>query len=374
MTPMKVLIKAPLSPYTGYGNDGIGMARAFMRWGADVYLQPTIVQAPLPEDVAVLLAKELRAPFDLAINHVDPAALDSTQGIASASAVCIGWTMWEYSNLGNLPGRSKLRKKLREFDAVVGYDDVTVDGFRSHFSGPLIIQQGGFWPKDWPLMERDYFEENFYFCMLGVLSERKDPFVAIEAFIMAQREHPEFAKHARLSLKTNVPGLHSSMADVHEGLRIYYDNWPYETVLKFYESQHVLVAPSRGEGKNMPALEFMSTGGTVIATDWAGHTQWLDSSYAYPLDYELKPVSPEYPNTLNARASVQHLKELMIHTFENRAEVKRKADLAGQIIPRACSWDTVIENLMRKLSYALPQGPALWEQAVACRVERSDDE
>ena len=274
---MKVLLKLPLSTYTGYGNDGIGMARAFMRWGADVYVQPTVVQPPLPEDIAYLLTKELIAPFDLAINHVDPAALDATHGIAEASAVTIGWTMWEYSNLGNLPGRSKLRKKLKKFDALVGYDDVTIDGFREYYSGPLIVQQGGFWPEDWPAVERDFFEENFYFCMLGVLSERKDPFRAIEAFSMAKAENPEFDKRARLSLKTNMPGLHSSMEDVYPGLRIYYDNWPTDLVRKFYESQHVLLAPSRGEGKNMPALEFMSTGGTVIATDWAGHTQWLDS-------------------------------------------------------------------------------------------------
>jgi glycosyltransferase involved in cell wall biosynthesis len=223
-------------------------------------------------------------------------------------------------------------------------------------------------------MERDWFEENFYFCMLGVLSSRKDPFVAIEAFTQAKHENPEFDKHARLSLKTNTPGLHSSMEDVYPGLRIYYDNWPYETMKKFYASQHVLLAPSRGEGKNMPALEFMSTGGTVIATNWAGHTQWLDSSYAYPLNYELKPVDSKHPKTLNARADVQHLKELMLHTFENRAEARMKGELASRVIPKMCSWDTVVENLLRKLQYAVPNGNRLWEAAMECREEQDDDD
>ena len=72
---LKVLLKTPMSVYTGYGNDGIGIARALMRSGADVYLQPTHVDAPLPEDIAMLLTKRLVAPFDLMIHHVDPAQL-----------------------------------------------------------------------------------------------------------------------------------------------------------------------------------------------------------------------------------------------------------------------------------------------------------
>ena len=53
----------------------IGLAQALTRYGADVYLQPTHVDAPLPKDVANLLTKELDAPFDLYINHIDPSQL-----------------------------------------------------------------------------------------------------------------------------------------------------------------------------------------------------------------------------------------------------------------------------------------------------------
>lgn len=356
---MKVLITAPFSTYSGYGNDGIGMARAFIRMGADVYLQPTSVTAPLPMDVAALLTKEVQAPFDLNIIHVDPGAMKLKPEMARVADLTIGWTMWEYDNFGNLKGRSKLKKNLQHFDALIGYDEVSSNCLKSVFDGPVITQQGGFWPEDWKPIQRNFHDEDFYFCMIGVLSERKDPWVAIQAFSDAREQDPEFAKHGRLALKTSLPGLHSKMEDVFPGLRIFYDVWPTEVVKQFYAANHVLLAPSRGEGKNMPALEFQSTGGVVIATNWGGHREWLDPAYSYPLDYELAPVNSDFPNTHNARASVEHLTELMLHTFHNRDEVRRKGELAAQIIPQLASWDNAVERLFMKLK-DVPGGDLLW--------------
>lgn len=366
---MKVLLKVPLASYSGYGNDGIGMARAFVRWGADVYLQPTVVQAPIPEDVAFLLTKELRAPFDLVINHVDPSVLNASDELRRSADVIVGWSMWEYSNFKNLPGRSKLKKNLKNFDAIVGYDEVSSDCFKPYFKGPVLTVQGGFWPEDWPEMERDWDAEDFYFCMVGVLSERKDPFLAVQAFSELKTEHEDFNEHARLSLKTVAPGLHSKMQDVYPGLRIFYDVWPTEVLKNFYAAQHVLLAPSRGEGKNMPALEFQSTGGVVIATDWGGHRQWLNPAYNYPLNYELQPVDNQHPDTLNARASVEHLKELMLHVFRNRNEAREKGAMAARVIPANSSWDSVIERLLLRVAESVEGGDKLWVKAQMARQE-----
>lgn len=123
----------------------------------------------------------------------------------------------------------------------------------------------------------------------------------------------------------------------------------------------------------MPALEMQATGGTVIATNWGGHTQWLNKEYNYPLDYTLAPVDPEFPETLNARADVEHLKELMLHAYQNRDEVRRKGELAAQIIPKLASWDTVIERLLLQLKDSVPNGEKLWAAAQSCRKDRTDD-
>lgn len=365
---MKVLLRVPLSPYSGYGNDGIGIARAMLRWGIDVYLEPTSVQAPLPEDVAQLLTKPLQAPFDLILHHVDPAALEMTETVASAGELNVAWTMWEYSNFHNLPGRSKLKKKLKLYDAVVAYDPVSQACITEYYRGFVPIVQGGFWPEDWPEVKRDWHSERFGFCMVGQLHERKNPFVAIQAFNELKHEYPEEFAPAELHLKTNLPGLHSGLEQVIPKLKVHFATWSDDVLRQFYAAQHVLISTSRGEGKNMPALEFQSTGGTVIATNWGGHQQWLNSEYNYPLDYSLTPV-PGSPNTEWAAASVEHLKEQMLHTFRNRAEARRKGELAAQIIPKMSSWDSVLERLFHQLD-TTEKGRGIWAKAAAAAPKR----
>jgi glycosyltransferase involved in cell wall biosynthesis len=363
---LKVLLKAPMSVYSGYGNDGIGIARALMNNGADVYLQPTHVDAPLPEDIAMLLTKRLVAPFDLMIHHVDPAQLGILKEEKSACSVTVAWTMWEYNSLDNLKGRSKLRKAMKSYDILLGYDQVTVDAFQSYLSSvnTYAVLQGGYLPEKWPKVERDFFENRFGFAMCGVLSERKDPFVSIMAFKELKEEYPEEFEPAELHLKTTAPGLHSMMEQWVPKLRVHYDSWPESVLKEFYAAQHVLLAPSRGEGKNMPALEFQSTGGPVIATNWGGHTGWLSSEYAYPLDYKLMALD-DNPKVYNARADKDHMKALMLHTFRNRAEVKRKGELAAEIIPQMMSWDTKVSLLFRKVAELIPgRGAQIYQKSL----------
>lgn len=366
---MKVLLSVPMSRFSGYGNDGIGLALALIRRGVDVYVRPTVVQAPVPQEIADLLTKEVRAPFDLSISHVDPAALELLPDTKAATAFNIGWSMWEYTSLSFMKGRSSLRRRLKDFDALVGYDDVTVDCFRPYYSGPLLKQQGGFEPDKWEYLERDWNEEDFYFSLVGApLSIRKNPFAAIGAFGELKNEDPLFDKHARLMLKTSSDDgrLHPKMEDVYPGLRIFCDTWDTETLLEFYAKTHVLLAPSRGEGKHMPSLEFQSTGGPVIGTNWGGIAEWISPEYGYPLPYKLEPQSIYDPRCVNATVDKDALKKAMLHCFYNRAEVKQKGLIASSVIPKMLAWESVVDNLMLKLS-TVPRGEAVYEKYVAAR-------
>lgn len=366
---MKVLIQAPLSPYFGYGNDGIGMTEAFQAIGADVYLEPAEVQSPLPVGVLEALSKDPKGPFDLSIIHLSPGALISNPGRKKAAKVLIGWTMWEWTTFEGHEAEHRLRDDLKHLDALVVYDEISKMAFEEHYDGPIITLQGGFDPSQWPPVERDFQEEVFRFIQIGVLTERKAPFDSVQAFKIARDKDEDFRKNARLSMKTTVPGLHSKMQDLfmetdehgnkYPTLRIFYDTWPVETVKKFYESGHVLLAPSRGEGKNLPALEFLSTGAPVIASYWGGHKAWLSDEYAYGIDTHAVVADPEFRTAKWGQVDVEQMAELMLHTFHNRAEVERKGQIAAEVIPKMKSWETTFRQLIRTLSREVPEANGL---------------
>lgn len=349
---MKILLKGPYSPYSGYGNDLIGLAQTLMKRGDDVHIDATHVQAPLPQEVADLFTKPIAPPFDLAIVHVDPMTIALDKEVRRVAKYAVAITMWEWTTMARMVGRSTLRKRLSNFDAVVAYDEVTKGALAPYTRAPIPVVQGGYDPSGWEQVERDWFEKNLYVCMLGQLHQRKNPFAAIRAVMELKDEFPEEAEPLRLSLKTTVPGLHSAMEQVYPWLRIYYDVWDTATVKEFYANQHMLLAPSRGEGKNLPALEFQTTGGVVAATNWGGHTAWLGKDWAFPVGYDL--VDDGKPGVQNAEVRVSELKEVLLFALRHRDVLKEKGDLAARVIPSMCSWEASVTRLFDRLGEALP--------------------
>lgn len=360
LTPPKVLMRIPVSPNSGYGNDGIQFTQALVRAGVDVRLHPTHIAPPLPVDVAYLLTKPLDAPFDIFINHVDPAQLEVTPEARAASDITIAHTMWEFESLGNLKGRGSIRQRLKNYDLLLGYSDTTIKALSPYVNSKktkVAMLQGGYDPKLWPEVERDWFSPRFSFIMHGNLNLRKDPHVAIQAYVELKDEYPEEFESVEMHIHTSDKGIPKIMETVIPNLRIHYETWPQSMVREFYKSGHVLISPSHGEGKNLPCLEMLSTGGSVIATAFSGHLNWLSDAYSYPLNCSIVPVDKvRYGEDCKwAAADKDHLKELMLHTFRNRGEVKRKGELGAQLIPQMCSWDKVVQDLFRTIADVLPE-------------------
>lgn len=386
--PLRVLIKSPFSQFSGYGNDGYGLARALHRWGCDVYLQPMWVDSPIPRDLLPLFGKELRAPFDLLINHWDPEHLGITPEARQCSRVAVAWTMWEFAGgpgrngkpvsglVPHCPKRSTLAWRFKWFDLVLGYDQVSLDALEPYIPRAVNrgILQGGFDAGEWKKTERDWFSERFGFIMHGALNDRKCPWTAIEAFQALKFEKGDDFEGATLALHTNAPGkLFPELNEPFKAtkIRVFIDAFDRPTLDDFYGAGHCLLAPSRGEGKNLPALEFQATGGVVAGTNFGGHTQWMRGDYAYPLDYDLAPTFPDKPwGAHDARVSVGHLKDVIWHIYTHRAEAREKGELAARIIPQMCDWSVVVENLFRRIgSQVAGPGPEVAALAFACRRE-----
>jgi glycosyltransferase involved in cell wall biosynthesis len=389
--PLKVLVKSPFSEFSGYGKDGLGMLRALHEWGCDVYAQPTWLDVPIPRDLLPVFAKELRGPFDLLINHWDPQHLEITREARGMSRVAVAWTMWEFAGgpgkdgqgvsglVPHCPGRSSLRSRLRWYDMVLGYDEVSLAALMPYMPVKVHpgVLQGGYDSREWKRADRDWFGDRFGFIMHGALGSRKCPWTVIEAFTQLKFDAPQEFAGATLALHTSMPGTLfpelNGQLNPHK-IRIFVEAFDKPTLDEFYAAGHCLLLPSRGEGKNLPALEMMTTGGVVAVTDFGGHRQWLNADYAYPLAYELRPTFPDKPWAAHdARVSVEHLKEVIWHIWSSREEARRKGALAAEIIPKMCDWQVVIASLFRRIRDTVPgPGPEIYEQAMACRRDEEE--
>ncbi len=334
---MKVLIKADLTPHTASGYDGLGIALALRQAGADVHLDPRTVQAPLPPDVAELLTKRASTAYDLLISHGTPTQLPAlTAAERRSAALAVAWTCWHTTSLDHLKGRSALRRNLSEYDLVVGYDALSTSALQPYVTSSSATVQGGFWPRLWPAVDRDFFAPNL---KIGLVAE--DPLTAIDAYIELRRDNPDLP----ISLTVNTPT--PIAATGLPGLHVFTEDWDDETLHRFFASQHVLLALGPG---STPALQFLSTGAPVIATNWGGHQQWLSPAIGYPLHYELYPDSTGHPDSLTAVAAKEHLKALMLHAAAHRDELRRKGELAADLVPQMCGWDKVIDRLTEKIA------------------------
>lgn len=354
----RVLLRTSLSQATGYGRDGIGIAQAFINQGWDVHLRPQAVDAPLPAEVAVLLTKTPDGPFDLFLHHSDPASLGLYPGEGRSAKTRVAWTMWEFTGLGpdfdepiGPRGQERtIEQRLDSYDSLVVYDEVSKQALEPRTQRPVTKLQGGYVSEETALLlvnavPRDWFSTPFRFCMVGQLGQRKNPFAAIEAFSKLKSEHGDDF-NAELHLKTVDRTLHPKIEEVHPGIKIHYELWSRRQLLEFYLKCHCLLAPSWGEGKNLPALEAMTTGLPVIGPKFGGHAEWMADDWAYPVNFTM---AEHAPGMGSARVSPDDLAERMWHVYSNRAEARQKGELAARVIPAMMDWDKVIPRLTMSL-------------------------
>lgn len=352
----RVLLKTPINPTTGYGNDGIALAQELHEIGAELHLEPLWVGIPLPGDVAALFTRERPDNFAVAINHVDPEQLLCPPGLQLAARKTVAWSMWEFTSFQGEKFVSDLVERLAAFDLVLVYDDVSRQAFEPYIDEPerLKILQGGYnsdlWRPAQEDRERDW-NGTFRYGMVGNLTQRKNPFAAIRAFNALKEEHGT-AFDAELHLKTVSRTLHPAMEQAYPGLKIHFDQWTRKQLKNFYLSINCLLAPSWGEGKNLPALEAQTTGCPVIASKFGGHLQWASEDWNYLVN---GPLEEHVLGQKSMRVDEDELKAAMWRAYSNRAEAREKGLLASRMIPQQCDWSNVVERLSFLIDAVTPR-------------------
>lgn len=359
---MRVMLKSGFDTYTGYGNDAVDMAVWLSRMGVDVVPWPDSILPNLPRAFTDLLTKNPHGEYDLALQFAPPFDVHPEK-FAPFARTAVGWSMWEKTPLirKDMRGHGWAQWQRRNFwwsknprsrstkkdwlDLMVVTCHDNVPAFQAIDAGlPYAVVPNGVDPDRWPVLDRSGADRPFTFASIGMLNGRKDPFVTLQAWRLAQEMDPAF--DARLVLKTATTGLHPKIAEAYRNVEIITAAWPTERVLQFYGEVDCLVSTSRGEGNNKPAMEFMSTGGPVMATNWSGHRNWLHPDTGYPLPGVLVENSD---GVSDFRVDVQATAEQFLEVWRNQDQARQKGALSARTIRATLSWEKVLERLLREV-------------------------
>jgi glycosyltransferase involved in cell wall biosynthesis len=337
---LRVLLKTPLNSSTGYGRDGMGLAKALQAMGCDVRLMPVNCTPPLDPEVAEMLTRPIEAPVDLLIHHVDPAQVGLTSGERRAAHRTLLWTMWEFTGIGDQPWEPELTTKLSAYDQIYVYDQVSRQALQPHTGTPINVLQGGYDAEPWRInpRERDW-SGTIRYCMAGALNQRKNPFAAIRAFEKVHEEYPDTELH----LKTVERSLHPQIEERYPGVKIHYGTWSQRQMLDLYRSCHAYVAPSWGEGKNLPAIEAATTGQLAIVSDFGGHREWADPEWAIRVP---GTTEEHLPGMGSFRVNEDALLDAMEAVVFGPSKARQMGELAARTLPSLLSWDRAVRNLL----------------------------
>lgn len=379
---MRVFLSTQFDRFSGYGNDAVDIAIGLSRLGVDVVPWPTKIIPGLPRELTRLLEKDPTGRYDVVLSFAPPFDIHPDD-LVHLGAPAVGWSMWETSKLttGDMlghgfgdyttaeePPADLGRGAVREDEYIdrwwswsrhrsvdhAGLDrmlvtcPMNVDAFHAVDAELRVdVLPCGVDVDAYEFVDRPV-DRRMRFGMIGMLAGRKDPMLLVEAWRQLKDERPDF--DAVLELKTSCPGLHPAMVEVIPDLVIHDRAWPAAKVRAWYAEIDVLVSVSRGEGNNKPAMEFMSTGGPVIATDWSGHQNWLYPDSGWPLPGVLRPVNAVAPDVLDFRVDVDALKAALIDAWSDRATTAEKGRRAARQIRGSLSWGIVCEKLAHVLA------------------------
>lgn len=190
-------------------------------------------------------------------------------------------------------------------------------------------------------------------------SERKCPWLLLEAFSNTFRASEPVRllvkiinRDPRVSISEEIRRLSLKPS----GGRISYLlnlEFPRHQLGMLYRSADCYVAPSRGEGWNLPLCEAMACGLPAIATDWSAHREYFDESVGFPLRVRsliaARSRMPYYSGASWADPEPEHLRYLLRFVYENRAEARARGEAASRRMRSTWTWEEAGRRIAARL-------------------------
>lgn len=280
-------------------------------------------------------------PYDINVIHVNASEF-------MVAYLSLGKDVWDYRyNIGywaweleTFPEEWLPAFKL--VDEVWTPSDFVTNTLKKYTDKPVITVPHCVAPITDKKYNRKYFglpEDKFLFLVMfnsGSVMERKNPLAAIRAFKQAFcKDNETKRKYENVGLVIKISEVELSADDekiinqvVDKDDNIYYmcGHLNKTEVNSLISDVDVYVSLHRSEGFGLIMAEAMYLGTPVIATDWSGNTEFMNSENACMVGYDMIELDRDYEpfkkGNLWADAHVDEASEYMVRLYEDNKYYK----------------------------------------------------
>jgi glycosyltransferase involved in cell wall biosynthesis len=219
---------------------------------------------------------------------------------------------------------------------------------------PIHVVPHGVDVEKFPLLERDWESERFYFLWQGMHPyDRKGLQYVRQAFAELDLKNAWLVEKW-YPMVSSEWGPHSYPSERRIEIGRFMQR---EEYLNLLQQCHVSVNPFRGEGFGLMPLETACTGMMTIATNWSGPVDYLNPECFWPLKYKLSEPQQDYISTSlhvdfitapaqDAIPDIEDLKAAMRWAYENRKSAQFKGNLAHRYVKDNWSWSKATEKFV----------------------------
>lgn len=186
--------------------------------------------------------------------------------------------------------------------------------------------------------------------------ERKNPEGLITSFIQTFGSQKDVMLVLSIKNSADFPREYkalSLMTKSHQNIRLHTDYLPRPDMLALLRCANCFVSLHRSEGFGLLIAESMALGVPVIATDYGGSTDFVNTSTGFPVSYELvtlkKDAGPYTAGEMWAEPDTMTAAALMKHVVCDPADVSEKAARASELMKTAYSKESIGARMKERL-------------------------
>jgi hypothetical protein len=334
----------------GYGRMGVNIAAAVERQGVTVY-----DDMPMPE--GIIANRKVEGDRTIGLSGLVcwmSVPVHAKGWWEGQKAVC--YTMWESTYLP-----PTFREPLHEFDQIIVPSQQNVELFSQYHDNVSYVPLG-IDPTVWHYTPRQ--APNIYFdFLIGGSGERKGTMLAYDAFLKVFGNEGSWPREGLIPRLIMKSPQGKEPVD-HDRVLMISGRLPSDEEVALYESAHVYLQPSRGEGCGLQPLQAMAQGIPTILTNAHGHAAFAD--LGLPISAGLSKAG--YFTAGDAHdwwePNFDELCDQIRWVYDNYTSALERAEHGAAVIADEFTWDRCAERFIETVGpeHLVPFTETTWRK------------